>query len=604
MSRAARRSHRLQRFEAPARVLRAAVVTCVALVCVVPVCGAQVARAPGSASRQLDSLLAAVERCSSSASFERLITAGRAPDRLPQVSRASWERDAACWRAISAGAAKVQLTGLDQEQRLTLGVLRWESKLQGARAPHWWVDFSSITPYSSPLGYLARSIGALSLKEASDTTMVLRLLRQVPALVDSITAGIEQRRARHILLARDALPASVALLRTFAATGAANPFAVAPARLSSLDDATRTAAATSAARIVDRGIAPAVDRLLNLLNGSYAAEAEPKVGLAMYPGGREYYRWLVRWHTTLDVAPDAVHRIGLEEVARIDAEMAAIRKELGFTGTKREFHEMLARDPRFFAKTPEEFGAKLMSYATRLDPLLDRAFSRRPRAKGDVQRLPAALEPAMTFGFYQAPTPADSMGHYLYNGTQLSERTVLTAAALISHELWPGHHFQINLQRENAALPPYRQGYYTAFTEGWGDYASIVAGELGLYDDPWDRYGRLAMDMFISCRLVVDTGMNELGWSRERAMAYMRDHLLESDTQIRTESLRYSTDLPGQALAYKMGSREFQRLRRNAEEVLGPRFDLRAFHEQVLESGALPMTVLGAKIEGWVKAGK
>ncbi len=349
---------------------------------------------------------------------------------------------------------------------------------------------------------------------------------------------------------------------------------------------------------------PAVNRLLALLKGPYAAETTPRVGLAMYPGGLDYYRWLVRWHTTLDVTPAEVHRIGLAEVARIDSEMAAIRTQLGFTGTKREFHEMLAKDPRFFAKTPEEFGAKLMSYATRLDPLLDRAFSLRPRAKGDVRRLPPALEPSMTFGFYQTPTAADPMGHYLYNGTQLPERTMLTAAALISHELWPGHHFQINLQRENTALPPYRQGYYTAFTEGWGDYASIVAGELGLYDDPWDRYGRLAMDMFISCRLVVDTGMNALGWSREQAMAYMRDHLLESDTQIRTESLRYSTDLPGQALAYKMGSREFQRLRRHAESELGERFDLRAFHAQVLESGALPMSVLGEKIEGWVKSMK
>lgn len=555
-----------------------------------------------SATRQLDSLLAGAARCNSSASFERLITAGGAPEHLPQVTRGAWERDAACWRAISARAERLPLTGLDAEQQITVRVLRWESQLQGERAPHWWVDFSSITPYSSPLGYVARAIGALPLAKASDTTAVLRLLREVPAGIDSIRAGLEQRRARHILLAREALPASVALIRTFAAAGSTNPFAVAPARLTALDARTRAAVERASNQVVDEGIVPAVNRLLALLGASYAAESEPKVGLAMYPGGMEYYRWLVRWHTTLDVAPDEVHRIGLEEVVRIDAEMAAIRSQLGFTGSKREFHARLAKEPRFFARTPEEFGAKLMSYATRLDPLLDRAFARRPRARGDVQRLPPALEPAMTFGFYQAPTSADPMGHYLYNGTQLSERTMLTAAALIAHELWPGHHFQINLQRENAALPPYRQGYYTAFTEGWGDYASIVAGELGLYDDPWDRYGRLAMDMFISCRLVVDTGMNALGWSREQAMAYMRDHLLESDTQIRTESLRYSTDLPGQALAYKMGSREFERLRRSAEQGLGARFDLRAFHAQVLESGALPMSVLGEKIDGWVKA--
>jgi uncharacterized protein (DUF885 family) len=311
---------------------------------------------------------------------------------------------------------------------------------------------------------------------------------------------------------------------------------------------------------------------------------------------------LVRWHTTLETTPQEVHEIGLAEVARIEREMAAIRAELGFTGTQRAFHAQLARDPRFFATTPEEFGERLMHHARRLEPLLDRAFARRPRAPGDVRRLPPALEPAMTFGYYQTPTATDSIGHYYYNGTQLSERTMLTAAPLIAHELWPGHHFQINLARENTALPPYRQGNYTAFSEGWGDYASIVAGELGLYSDPWDRYGRLAMDMFLSCRLVVDTGMNALGWSRARAMEYLRDHVLESETQIRTESLRYSTDLPGQALAYKMGSREFERLRRRAEGALGARFDLRAFHDQLLTSGSLPMTVLGSKVEGWIQA--
>jgi uncharacterized protein (DUF885 family) len=385
----------------------------------------------------------------------------------------------------------------------------------------------------------------------------------------------------------------VALARAYAAAGSANPFAVPPQRLEQLDADTRAAFAEAAAREVTQAIAPAAARLVALLEGPYALAAPDAVGVATYPGGRAYYDWLVQWHTTLPVTPAEVHRIGLAEVARIEREMAAIRAELGFTGTREAFHAQLAKDPRFFAKVPEEFGQRLMTYAERLRPLLPRAFGRFPAADGDVRRLAPELEPAMTFGFYQPPTAADPMGHYFFNGTKLEERSLLTAAPLIAHELWPGHHFQVALARENPALPPYRRSrFYTAFGEGWGDYASIVAGDLGLYPDPYERYGRLAMDMFISCRLVVDTGMNGLGWSLERGRQYMRAHVLESEAQILTESLRYSTDLPGQALAYKMGSREFVRLRAQAERAMGARFALPAFHDG---GGARPGGRAGAR---------
>ncbi|MBC7841858.1 MAG: DUF885 domain-containing protein [Gemmatimonadaceae bacterium] len=549
-------------------------------------------------------LLAAVGQCSTTASFERSIAAGTTVAHLPQVSRGAWSDESACWRALASRAARIPATGLSAEEQLTVSVVRWEAGLQQDRADHWWVDFSSITPYASPLGYLARTIASFPIRSAADTIVPLQLLREVPALIDSIRAGLEQRAARGIRLSKAALPASVMLLRGFAAPADANPFSIAPSRATALDGATRTAFLASGARIVSDGIVPSMDRLVTLLAGDYSVQAPDRVGLSQYPGGAAYYAWLVRWHTTLGTTPEAVHAIGLAEVARIEREMAAIRAHVGFRGTRARFHAQLAKDPRFFASTPDEVGARLMLYANRLDPLLDRAFSTRPRARGDVRRLPAALEPSMTFGYYQEPTVADSMGHYLYNGTKLSERTLLTAAPLIAHELWPGHHFQIGLMRENTELPAYRKGYYTAYGEGWGDYASIVAGELGLYADPMDHYGRLAMDMFLSCRLVVDTGMNALGWSRERAMAYMRDHVLESDTQIASESLRYSTDIPGQALAYKMGSNEFVRLRTRAQMALGSRYDVRDYHDQVLRSGMLPMTVLGDKIDAWIAAGR
>lgn len=522
---------------------------------------------------------------------------------LPDVSRRAWQEDARRWARVASRLARLPEATLSDEERLTVQLLEWEAKANRAKGPFWWFDFATITPYASPLGPIARGFAALPLRSASDTAHYLALLREVAPLVDSIRVGLEQRAARGIRLSRLALPASAALVRAYAAPAETNPFSVAPARLNALEPALAADFGRRTAQIVSDDVMPAVHRLVTLLDGPYATRTLDRVGLSMYPGGRAYYDWLVRFHTTLPVTAEQVHRIGLAEVARIEREMAAIRAQVGFQGTRAEFHARLAKDPRFFARTPDEVGARLMSYANRLRPQLPRAFGAIPRAMGDVQRLPPALEPSMTFGYYQPPTPADSAGHYYYNGTRLDERSLLTAAPLIAHELWPGHHFQINLARENPALPPYRrERFYTAFGEGWGDYASIVAGELGLYDDPYDRYGRLAMDMFISCRLVVDTGMNGLGWTRARALDFLRAHALESETQLQSETLRYSTDLPGQALAYKMGSREFERLRASARASLGPRFSLPAYHDMLLESGALPMSVLRERVTAWVRS--
>lgn len=558
-----------------------------------------------SASRALTALVDTVMFGMRTTATARDVAPSPFPERLPEVTRGAWADDAARWERVLAVARALDERALDDQERVTRRLVIWEAALQARRAPFWWVDFSAITPYASPIGGHARALAARPLAGPADTASYLRLLREVGPLIDSIRAGVEQRAARGIRLSRHALPASVALARAYAAAGSANPFAVPPQRLEQLDADTRAAFAEAAAREVTQAIAPAAARLVALLEGPYALAAPDAVGVATYPGGQAYYDWLVQWHTTLPVTPAEVHRIGLAEVARIEREMAAIRAELGFTGTREAFHAQLAKDPRFFAKVPEEFGQRLMTYAERLRPLLPRAFGRFPAADGDVRRLAPELEPAMTFGFYQPPTAADPMGHYFFNGTKLEERSLLTAAPLIAHELWPGHHFQVALARENPALPPYRRSrFYTAFGEGWGDYASIVAGDLGLYPDPYERYGRLAMDMFISCRLVVDTGMNRLGWSLERGRQYMRAHVLESEAQILTESLRYSTDLPGQALAYKMGSREFVRLRAQAERAMGARFALPAFHDALLADGTLPMEVVRARVAERVRGGR
>jgi uncharacterized protein (DUF885 family) len=354
-------------------------------------------------------------------------------------------------------------------------------------------------------------------------------------------------------------------------------------------------------RLITAEADPALQELADAV-AAVRPQAPERTDLGQYPGGEAVYRALVRYSTTLDVTPEEIHRIGLAEVDRIDARMAVLREKLGIPGTRAEAHRKIRTDQRFLAKTPEEVAERLMAPIRRMEPKVSAYFLRTPKAPYGVKRLDPLLEQGtMTFGNYELPTPASPTGYYRFNGGQLSQRPLLNAAALIYHELIPGHHFQMNLQQENESLPEFRrQTSHTAFVEGWAEYASELGLEMGVYSDPWDEYGRLGMDMFLSVRLVVDTGMNQLGWPRQKAIDYMLDHVLESETQVTSETLRYSAERPGQALAYKMGSRKIRELRTRAETALGDRFDIRRFHEAVIGSGSMPLAVLEKHIDWWI----
>jgi len=338
---------------------------------------------------------------------------------------------------------------------------------------------------------------------------------------------------------------------------------------------------------------PSVERLAALVDGPYRAKAPASVGLVQYPGGREYYQYLIRTHTSLALTPEEIHAIGVAEVARLENELDQVRRQANFSGSLAEFHAYLRNDPRFKASSADDIGDRMMKAIRRIEPQVKEFFPLMPKAPYGVRRLDPALEGSMTYGYYQDPQAGEPGGYYRFNGSQPQNRSILMAEATIYHELVPGHHFQIALQEENEALPPYRRNYFfTAYTEGWAEYASDLAGEMGMYSDPYARAGRLAMDLFLSTRLVLDTGMNALGWSRERAIAYMREHTFESDLQIDTETLRYSADSHGQALAYKLGARKFHELRDRVAKEQGSTFDLPAFHAWLLRAGGMPLTVL------------
>ncbi|MFW6198885.1 MAG: DUF885 domain-containing protein, partial [Acidobacteriota bacterium] len=398
------------------------------------------------------------------------------------------------------------------------------------------------------------------------------------------------------------IEAVLGVVRASIAPADEGPFAVDLDRLQELDSLQQGQFRQEHSAVIERLVNPALEELLTFLEEEYAPAAPPEVGVHQYPDGEEYYRYLTRHHTTLDVTPEQVHEIGIAMVAEMEERMAAIRDEIGFEGSADEFHEMLRTESRFFPDSPEEVADRLTAAAEDFMTRVDEYFLQTPEAPYGVRRLSADLEGSQTYGYYSPPTGTEPQGFYNYNASDLRERTWVTLRAISLHELVPGHHFQLALQYENEDLPDLRRNtMHTAYVEGWGSYASMLGLEAGIYDDdPYSRYGLYMLEIFLATRLVVDPGMNYLGWSLQRAREFMREHTLESDTQIATESLRYSTDMPGQALGYQMGKRTFLQLRGRAEEALGEDFDLPRFHDAILGTGSLPMSVLREHVDRYI----
>lgn len=523
---------------------------------------------------------------------------------LPELSVEDFSKETAAYLAFIGRLDRIDPASLSHDDWLTHAVLRWELADIVGFEEHLGVT-PAVTPHSLPLGGIHEIFTRQAFASREDLDVYLRLLRQYPRYVGQVRTITAWQQSRGYVVPKETVDQIAVLIRSYAPAPEQSLFTVAPGRLERIDPSQAESFRDEVARIVSGEINPALEALAAWLAGDYRKAAPDGVGLGQYPGGPEAYRFLVRSYTGLDVTPEEVHRRGLEAVARNEARMAELRKKVGFEGTRRQFHDLLRTDPRFLAKTPEETGERLMAPIRRIEPLIDRYFLRTPKARYGVKRMDPALEGSRTFGSYQAPSPADPSGWYLFNGSKPDQRPLANAAALIYHELLPGHHFQIALQLENQSLPEFRKDlFHTAFVEGWGEYASELGLEMGLYDDPYSEYGRLAMDMFLSTRLVVDTGMNALGWPHAKAREYMREHILESEVQIASETLRYAVNMPGQALAYKMGSAKIWELRRHAEKELGAQFDLRRFHEAVLGSGSLPLSVLEGHIAWWIRQEK
>lgn len=377
------------------------------------------------------------------------------------------------------------------------------------------------------------------------------------------------------------------------------PFDSLPARF---DEAQRTALRNRGRVTVQNTVIPAYRELLDYLQTVYLPSTRTSIGIADVPGGKDYYRALVRQHTTLDTTPEAVHERGRSEVARIRAEMEEVVARTGFEGEFAEFLHFMRTDERFYAKTPDELLMRAAWLAKRADDQMPRFFYRLPRLSYGVRPVPDHLAPTYTSGrYWGGDLESGVAGGYMVNTYALDQRPLYELPALTVHEAVPGHHHQGALAREVEDVPDFRRNaYITAFGEGWALYTEQLAIEMGMYDTPYDHFGRLTFEMWRACRLVVDTGMHYFGWSREEAEACLLENSALAPHNVRTEVARYIA-WPGQALAYKTGELLIRDLRGRAEQRLGERFDIRAFHDRILDEGAVPLDYLEEKMQAWIE---
>ncbi len=473
------------------------------------------------------------------------------------------------------------------------------------------VQRQAFREYLQPMGHQGGVqtadglVEGLAFNEVRDYRDWLARMRALPKVIDQTIAlmreGVKAGNVPpRVLMQR--VPAQIAaqIVDDPAASPFYRPFAKFAA---GVPESERAALQAEARKVVAEQIVPAYRKLQTYFNDDYLPKTRTGIAVADLPNGKAYYDFLAGYYTTTGLSADAIHDIGVKEVARIRTEMEKIKAEVGFKGTLPEFFIFMRTDPRFFEKTPEALLTHYRAISKRIDPELVKVFRIIPRQPYGVRPIPDNIAPDTTTAYYQqGASDGSRAGFYYVNLYKPDMRPIWEMMPLSLHEAVPGHHFQFARGLELPDAPMFRRtAYFVAYGEGWGLYAEQLGYDMGLYDDPYDRMGQLAYEMWRAVRLVVDTGMHAKGWSRDRAIAYFKDNAPKTDQDVVNEIDRY-IGTPGQALAYKIGQLKISELRARAKQTLGDKFDLRDFNDAVLETGSVPLETLERHIDAWIAA--
>lgn len=518
--------------------------------------------------------------------------------RLDDVDAASQQQRLDYWQDVLRQLDGIDVAQLSPADRVNYAVYREQigNFIADQRFKNWQMPFNSDSAFWSDIGY---ELHGNKLHTADDYGKYLDRLDQIPAYIDQQIANMQAGLARgfsvprEVLKGRDVSIAAVAELKDPTRSSFYAPFKQLPDSVTA--DQAQALRGQAVQRIRDEVI-PAYAKLLAFFRDKYVPQARTTLAAEALPDGKAYYRQQIHEYTTLDLSPDQIHQIGLEQVAKIHAQMLKVMQQTGFKGSFAEFLQFLRSDPQFYAKTPQELLDRSAWVAKEVDGQLSKFFGHLPRERFTIKPVPADIAPYYTSG-------RGGPGVYLVNTYDLPSRPLYNMPALTLHESYPGHALQLELAGEQSGQPAFRrEGYISAYGEGWGLYSEYLGNEMGIYKTPYERFGFLTYQMWRACRLVVDTGIHHLGWTRQQGIDYLTVNTALSAREIANEVDRYIS-WPGQALSYELGYLKILELRERAEKALGPSFDLRHFHDTVLQIGSVPLPVLEQRIDRFIAEG-
>ncbi|MEW9571607.1 DUF885 family protein [Rhodanobacter sp. Si-c] len=518
--------------------------------------------------------------------------------RLDDVDAVSQQQRLDYWRKVMKQLDAIDVRQLSPENQVNYAVYREQIRnfIADQAFKQWQMPFNSDSAFWSDVGY---ELGGDHLRTAADYRNYLDRLGQIPHYfeqqIDNMRLGLKRGFSvpRAVLKGRDQSIAAVADLTDPTAASFYAPFKQMPDTIPA--DQAQALRGEAVQRIRD-DVIPAYAKLLKFFDGEYVPQARTTLAAEALPDGKAYYRQQIREYTTLDLSPDQIHQIGLEQVTKIHAEMLDVMKQTGFKGSFADFLHYLRTDPQFYARTPQELLDKTAWIAKEVDGKMSRFFGHLPRERFTIEPVPDAIAPYYTSG-------RGGPDVYLVNTYDLKSRALYNMPALTLHESYPGHSLQLELAEEDHSQPAFRRnGYISAYGEGWGLYSEYLGNEMGIYQTPWQKFGYLTYQMWRACRLVVDTGIHHLGWTRQQAIDYLTENTALSPLEIANEVDRYIS-WPGQADSYELGYLKILELRAKAEKALGGKFDIRAFHDTVLSTGSVPLPVLEARIDKFIRDG-